>query len=383
MPYPLRCRQTIFTFIAIVVVLATVQPSFARIPRYYLTPLGNGTESLAFDIAANNDVVGYYFDSGAKYFRWSAGQLTTLTAFTGSGSNAPYTSPGAINRFGEIAGSRNGLPVRYMNGQLFPLATLPDFPYGYGASINDSGQIAGTVSSVVSDGSKGRGVLYSGGQVHDLGVLPGHAYSTAEDINSIGEVVGNSTTGVGSNYRPFIYRSGSLTDLGTLGGSYSVATAVNDSGAVVGASMTTGSDWGSLRAFIYENGTMRSLGTLPGTTISEAHGINNAGQIVGATAIAVGQPYHHAFLYENGAMYDLNSLVDPSLGWTFIDANGINDDGSIIAYGFAPFSGGVRRAALLTPVPDPGTSAWLLPLIAICRTARRRSSAKPRSLNSN
>ena len=69
-------------------------------------------------------------------------------------------------------------------------------------------------------------------------------------------------------------------NLGNLGGSRTIARALNDSGQVVGESYTAG---GELRAFITgPNGVgMRDLGTLGGNNYSRAYGINDAGQVVG------------------------------------------------------------------------------------------------------
>src|SRR5687768_14416721 len=68
-------------------------------------------------------------------------------------------------------------------------------------------------------------------------------------------------------------------DLGTLGGSDSIAYGINDAGQVVGQSLTAGGD---LRAFITgpDGVGMRDLGTLGGNG-SIARSINDAGQVVG------------------------------------------------------------------------------------------------------
>src|SRR5437016_12602987 len=57
-----------------------------------------------------------------------------------------------------------------------------------------------------------------------------------------------------------------ITDLGTLGGSFSVALGVNSRGQVIGNSFTTGDQ--ALHAFIYSDGRMRDLGTLGGSSSS-------------------------------------------------------------------------------------------------------------------
>jgi probable HAF family extracellular repeat protein len=73
----------------------------------------------------------------------------------------------------------------------------------------------------------------------------------------------------------------SVTDLGTLGGAWSRAEAVNNSGQVAGTSADAGR---RARAFVYAGGAMKDLGTLEGHTGSYAGGINDAGDVVGYSA---------------------------------------------------------------------------------------------------
>ena len=107
--------------------------------------------------------------------------------------------------------------------------------------------------------------------ITDLGTLGG-SYSQAYGLNANGEVVGISPT-AGNAYHAFSYAGGSMTDLGTLGGSFSSATGVNASGQIVGISYTAGD---VENAYSYQGGSMTALGTLGGTS-SAATGINAAG----------------------------------------------------------------------------------------------------------
>ena len=134
-----------------------------------------------------------------------------------------------------------------------------------------------------------------------------------------------------------------MTDLGTLGGGYSVAHGINDAGQVVGDSTTAA---GVNHAFITgPNGVgMTDLGTLGGGD-SFAFGINDAGQVVGWSDTAAGD--FHAFITgPNGVgMTDLNSLVSLPGGVVLTDATGINNHGQVAAIGIYPRTRNLCHAA--------------------------------------
>jgi hypothetical protein len=76
-----------------------------------------------------------------------------------------------------------------------------------------------------------------------------------------------------------------------------------------------------------------------------ARSINDSGQIVGDYA-------YHAYLFDptgQGNNIDLNTLIDPSSGWTLMEAYCINNNGWIVGNGINPY--GVAHAYLLTPEP--------------------------------
>jgi probable HAF family extracellular repeat protein len=100
---------------------------------------------------------------------------------------------------------------------------------------------------------------------------------------------------------------------------------------------------------------MHDLGSLGGN-YSSAFGINNSGQVVGESYTANGF-VDDAFLYSNGTMLDLNSMIPASSGWQLTEACAINDHGWIVGAGFNP--SGQDHAFLLTPVPEPSTLALL------------------------
>ena len=74
--------------------------------------------------------------------------------------------------------------------------------------------------------------------VTDLGSLGGD-YSVGLDVNNVGQVTGYSDLASGATHA-FLYSGGVMTDLGTLGGTVSFGRSINDSGQVVGDSLSVG-----------------------------------------------------------------------------------------------------------------------------------------------
>lgn len=128
----------------------------------------------------------------------------------------------------------------------------------------------------------------------------------------------------------------SFHDLGTLGGPYSYANAVNYTAQVVGAAMwsRTGSDLTrDVHAFYWSSTTgMRDLGTLGGRS-SIANSINNAGEVVGRAEYDPTVFAYHAFYWTTATgTLDLNTFLSPAdrATWTLVYANDINDNHQVV-----------------------------------------------------
>lgn len=202
--------------------------------------------------------------------------------------------------------------VRYTVIPIGPAGSMP-------TAINSSGQIVGSFTA----GDATHAFLYSGARFVDLGTLGG-TYSIARGINDAGAVVGASSDAAG-NTHAFVYANGTMTDIGTLGGNNSSAAAINNNGQVAG--VADGAD-GSF-AFLYSPGTgMLNLGTLPDGVYSRAEGINNAGVVVGGSLTGTTPlPLFHAFMVDSGVMTDLGSLSG-----AFSVAHSINDRGAVVGW---------------------------------------------------
>jgi len=223
----------------------------------------------------------------------------------------------AINNAGQVAGLGvlDGLEAHLFlwspEHGLEDLGTLGRMSTEGEFGINDAGHIVGESDDHAFLWTRERGM-------EDLGTLPGGSFSVATDINNAGQVVGRSfQPGIGFHW--FLWtRERGMQDLRAVVGEDAIATAINDAGAIVGGAHG--------HAFLWtpEQG-MRDLGVLPGGSFSIATAVNNAGQVAGQSDTEGGT--QRAFLWtpERG-MEDLGALMSggPSTAY------GMNDDGLVV-----------------------------------------------------
>ena len=271
-----------------------------------------------------------------------------------------------------------------------------------GVAINDSGEVAGSLS-ISNPVATHRAFLYSGGVTLNLGVLPGtnHNWSEAYGISNSGIVCGFSMNDVSGPVTAFMWQNGVMSPLKLPMGPTSIATDISDNERICGwmglspgfsahgfiydlktqevidlgapPSGAAGYDPRSInnhddvcgivyhpmppplyvlkQAFLWSEGTMIELGAFPGFNGSVAFALNDSKVVIGYTeldSIFAGPP----FVWRNGIMYDLNDLIPKDLNVEVSTPWDINNAGQIAANGRTLDS--ISQIGLrLTPLPSP------------------------------
>jgi probable HAF family extracellular repeat protein len=272
---------------------------------------------------------------GSMATLFSDGTLISLGKF----GAADESSATAINNSGEVAGydylstrEAQSNAFLYSGGQMRDITSGAAFPFGTTATaMNDSGEVVGYGWPT---GAVDHAFLYASGKMIDLGTLGGERSDTsvALGINDAGQVVGNSTTASGQSHA-FLYADGVMSDLGPDDASGSNAAAINGNGQIIGE-IFIGS---STHAALYENGVWSDLGV--GVTPTA---INFSGQVVGNMGFLGG-----GVIYVNGRWVNLNTLILPGSGLSITGAFGINDSGQILCDAVRKIDG-ETHAVLLT-----------------------------------
>ena len=232
------------------------------------------------------------------------------------------------------------------------LRALPGGPSSYTNAINAHEWIVGHSQNGEVDPDTGVPrfipTLWRNEQIVDLGTLGG-SFGTAyavNDRNLIAGIAENATVdnsgfagafGFGitlNEIHSVAWKNGKIVDLGSLGGPGSVSGAMNNRGMIVGASPKTyvaGPPFGipPVDPFVWEDGKMTDLGSLGGTGGS-AGSVNDRGQVVGVSDLA-GDANAHPFLWERGrGMKDIGHLGD-----AFGTAELINEAGDVVGFSVA------------------------------------------------
>lgn len=248
-----------------------------------------------------------------------------------------------------------------------------------GGGINNLGWVAGY--SGAPNGTR-HAALWRDSAIIDLGTLGGsqsglHSNVQWPGINNLGMIVGISHTPAldtlgeawscsgfisanGHVCLGFVWESGVMRPLPTLGGENGFATGVNNAGQVVGWAETpvhdptcTAPQVLQFRAVLWEprRDRKRALPPYPGDSTSAATAINEQGQIVGISGecdVAVGRrSATHAILWDGDRVTDLGNIG----GSFWHTPMAINNRGDVVGFGNPPdgdLDGDSLRAFLWT-----------------------------------
>jgi probable HAF family extracellular repeat protein len=180
--------------------------------------------------------------------------------------------------------------------------------------------------------------------VADIGTLGG-TFGEANAVNNKGWVVGDANLPGDTVRHAFLWRKGLIKDLMTLGGPNSIAFSLNERGEVTGYSDTStpdplGEDFCLFNSnqvclpFLWQHGAMTPLPTLGGNN-GQAFSTNSRGQVAGVaennkpdpTCVATRQVLHFKpVLWEEGEIQELPTIAGDTDG----SANAINDEGQAV-----------------------------------------------------
>lgn len=244
---------------------------------------------------------------------------------------------------GPPAQAQNSQSPRYTVVDLGPLGGTYSQPF----YVSNKGVASGEAS--LADGDW-HAVLWQNGHMRDLGTLGGLNSSAFGSPNAIGQVVGAAETSSsdpngedfcgfygsgaplsGTTCLGFLWQSGSMTPLTTLGGYNSAASAINRSGVIAGNAETATADStcppydpssGQYQVLqdepaLWENGHIKQLRTYGGDPDGFAIAINDYGQAAGASGTCSTfnpvnglylSPVHALLWQSDGRVINLGSL---------------------------------------------------------------------------
>lgn len=368
-----------------------------------MLPSLGGTNSAANSINARGWPMGTSFLSGNATMHaalWQDGNVTDLGTLGGPNSAVEWpveNNRGYISGISETSrkdplgestswschaflpdnGSSGDTCLAFVwhNGHMRRLPTLGG-NNGYGAGMNESGEIAGWAETRKRDRTCVAPQVLQflpaewnamTRQVKALPTLTERGRTdpdgAATAVNRAGEVVGISgicyeAVGSFTARHALLWKDGKVIKLKTIGGiSWNTPVAINDGGQIVGFLNKPGSadrkgnpDFISV---IWNDPREKPvvIGTLRGDKLSEPTSINNSGTVIGVSI-----PSSHVYVWQNGLMTDLTKLVLQSYPQLeLVSVGGINDRGQIagqaceLVSGVCPPSGATYVTFLATP----------------------------------
>ena len=314
-------------------------------------------------------LIACFVAGGSNAFAQTAYRVTDLGVLPSKEESVPA----AINDQGLVAGTSiaetsGEAAFRYNPNNPTPMENLglsTRVLVSRAFGINNIGAVVGDAAfgtASTTDTLIRHAALFNNGSVKDLGTLKKQAFSRANSINGFNQVVGFSGPSLDSpKSRAFFWSTSTgMVDLGTLGGAYAQAFAINDAGSITGNSQVRSSATATdaVHAFLAPSPLaagaigMRDLGTLGGA-FSYGMAINSNNHVVGYSTINRVDSRVHAFWFNGNGMKDLGSLAPNSINPLEDQsvALGVNSTDHVVGYSYLPATG-----ANTDPAIQPGSS---------------------------
>jgi probable HAF family extracellular repeat protein len=283
--------------------------------------------------------------------------VTAVVGFAVVSGNKPRPVRGARVKTIQATVNASSPPIAAVTNsyQAFVIETVPGFEL-HVVALNNRGQVVGSVDST---NHETHSFLWDHSTIKDLGTFGG-SKSLATGINDDGDIVGLILTNGARHV--FLRHNGEMADLGTIdhfaklgdegdkynGGPgiiyYAPRVAINGFSQVTGRLMD---ERDNQRSFLLNQGRTSYFGLIGDGNVFEAEAINNRGQILGRAT--QGRGPMRSMLWQDGELIDLGSLEG-----TRSIAAAINDRGTVVgslvftnsgSQAFAWEAGQVRRLA--------------------------------------
>lgn len=347
-----------------------------------------GTGSIARDINDFGQIVGESTLPGdlvARATIWNNGLPSELGGLNAGDNSVAW----AINNQGVAVGT-NDLPSGVRTATIFQNGAVTDLGSSIGAGstgsvawdINDAGVVVG--QAAINPGFSKGFVWDETNGVAVAGTIPGYMGGANLAINNANTIVGHSFFFGDPNVATLALPDGrggyASSNIGPEGFSFSIASAISDSGIIAGFTNGggLGGPNGEWQAAIFvpgERGTEYiPLGFMPGLSNSEANDVNDSGLVVGYGFDGTGAGIApRAFAWLGGVMTDLNDLLGPDSDLVQLyQATGVNDQGDIVGFGETR-DGSLAGFVIEGFVPAPGTCAFVATAGLLAIRRRRRS----------
>jgi probable HAF family extracellular repeat protein len=218
--------------------------------------------------------------SDPRSFFYAGGKLVYMGTLGGAWAMA--TAISNTNLATGDSADASGVQTAFLwNGSSMIAVPTPPGAISSGNGVSDNGDVTGVVGFGSDPGSDYQAFVWKG---REMILLEGGLFSQGNAVNSEGVVVGESDFGAGIGFQATMWTaSGTRVNLAPAGSAGSEALAINNAGVIVGSATIESASFAT-HAYVWKQGTGTDLGgLLPGGVESMASNINDAGAVLGLT----------------------------------------------------------------------------------------------------